>query len=245
MINKNYTKKITGNKSSVSGQTLIETVVAIFILVMGITAAAGLAIYALNTSSNTTKQIIATGLAREGVEAVKNMRDTNWLKIDYDDDCYNYQTGASDAICYQDWLGDTGCGGTDNERGYCMDPGNSDQPYRLVFSNSATNKFWTMQTENQAEYGLNLVKNINDSAFTGYYVSANGLSNGNSDYYRKVTLTKTTSAPYHNGDNMEKIEVLSQVWWADKKCPRATNWSGTKAACRVEIRSYLTNWKDY
>ena len=59
------------------GQTLIETLAAVFILVMGVSASVGLAIYAFNTSGGVVKQIIATGLAREGLEAVRNMRDSN------------------------------------------------------------------------------------------------------------------------------------------------------------------------
>ena len=57
---------------------------------MGVSSAVGLAIYAFNSSSSVTKQIIATGLAREGIEAVKNMRDTNWLQqTTIDTNCYN------------------------------------------------------------------------------------------------------------------------------------------------------------
>jgi hypothetical protein len=39
-------------------------------MIMGITAALGLANYSLNASSNIVKQLVAVGLAREGVEAV-------------------------------------------------------------------------------------------------------------------------------------------------------------------------------
>jgi len=62
-----------------NGQTIIETMVAVFILMTGI-----LSIFALSQDTNTLafnikNQNIGTGLAREGIEAIKNIRDTNWL----------------------------------------------------------------------------------------------------------------------------------------------------------------------
>jgi Tfp pilus assembly protein PilV len=65
-----------------SGQTLIETIAAIFILTMALTAGLGLTIYVLSHSKTTLDEIVATNLAREGIDVVKNMRDTNWLESD-------------------------------------------------------------------------------------------------------------------------------------------------------------------
>ena len=86
------------------GQTLIETMVAVFVLTMGIVAALGLANFAVSTSRNIVKQITGMGLAREGVEAIKNMRDTNWLKGTLVDTCYNFVTLGTDGSCYTTWL---------------------------------------------------------------------------------------------------------------------------------------------
>ena len=87
-------------------QTLIETLAAIFILTMGVTAGVGLANYALGSSNSLKQQFIATGLAREGIEAIKNMRDTNWLQAGtISSNCYDYaNTGANDGQCYKNWL---------------------------------------------------------------------------------------------------------------------------------------------
>ncbi len=73
-----------------NGQTLIETLVASFILVMGITAALTLATYSLGATNNIRQQTIGLGLAREGLEVVKNMRDTNWLRGTSSSDCYDF-----------------------------------------------------------------------------------------------------------------------------------------------------------
>lgn len=95
-------------KTKYLGQTLIETMVALFILSMGVSSAVGLSIYAFGSSNTILNQIIGTGLAREGIEAVRNMRDTNWLNDSLiTNGCYNFVTGAIDSEnCYQNWLGD-------------------------------------------------------------------------------------------------------------------------------------------
>ena len=67
---------------SQAGQTLIETIVAIFVLTMSLLTSLGLTIYVLANSDKNTNEIIATNLAREGVEVVRMMRDTNWLGLD-------------------------------------------------------------------------------------------------------------------------------------------------------------------
>jgi len=62
------------------GETILETVIAMGILAIGITissAIIGSSIRNMNTSKN---RIIAVNIAREGVEAMRNIRDTNWLK---------------------------------------------------------------------------------------------------------------------------------------------------------------------
>ncbi|OGC82753.1 MAG: hypothetical protein A2788_02530 [Candidatus Abawacabacteria bacterium RIFCSPHIGHO2_01_FULL_46_8] len=61
------------------GVSLIETLVALFILALGITAALSLLGYVSGITAGTKNRIIATNLAREGIEAVRNIRDSNWL----------------------------------------------------------------------------------------------------------------------------------------------------------------------
>ncbi|MBL8029794.1 MAG: hypothetical protein JNN11_00935 [Candidatus Doudnabacteria bacterium] len=237
---KSFTKKQTFFQS---GQTLIETLVAIFILVMGIVAALGLAIYALNASSNVTKQIIAIGLTREGVEAVKNMRDTNWLKLSLDTDCYEYVSGSNTAKCYKNWLDNGGnWNNNGNDRGYRMDPGGVPTSYRLGLDNSSSNKIWTLNSAG-SNWGLDNGLAISNSSFQGLYVPNTSQPNGTSEFYRKITLTKQNSTgPYR--DNLERLLVTTQVWWTDKKCPRSVDWPGL-GKCSIQLQTYLTNWKNY
>jgi type II secretory pathway pseudopilin PulG len=225
-----------------SGQTLIETVIAIFILVSGITAAVGLAIYAFSSSQNVTKQIIAVGLAREGIEAVKNMRDTNWLKIpSLDSDCYNFVTSNNDAPCYKQWMNPSG------GFNYNLLPASDEKEYRLGID-PVGSLFWQLNLEN-ASYGLNFDSNVSGVGFTGYYNTPNsgGVLNGSSDFYRKITLrTNGTNddPPFDHTAPGPRLHVVVQVWWTEKKCPRVTDWPGL-GKCSIELQTYLTNWKNY
>lgn len=256
MPEKNQKFVLKAKEQDVQGQTLIETLVAIFILVMGVTAAVGLAIYALNSSSSITKQIIATGLAREGIEAVKNMRDVNWLRDTLaTNGCYNYVTaGTGQSPCYINWLGDTNlsiapfCLNPSKNQGNCNGSGTPTENYNLGFD-STDNNFWSLQVQSANGKNYGLVFNSNP-ATSGFYApgGGGGLTCGNgagrADYCRKVVLTVITTSPYDKDANLPLLQVQSQVWWVDKKCPRSADWPGL-GKCSVEIDTNLTNWKDY
>lgn len=234
------------------GQTLIETLAAAFILTMGMSAAVGLAIFAFNTSGGIVKQIIATGLAREGLEAVRNMRDTNWLKDTLIvNGCYDFSTGqAGKANCYPNWLNKTFCINPTNNNGNC----NGDAPvgtainYYLGFDSSVQNSWILTKDKATLYYGLNFndPNASNNWQTNGFYAPGAGVTcqNSSSGYCRKIIITKIATAPY-NQDVGPLLQVQSQVWWADKKCPKVADFSGASVTCRLELDTYLTNWKNF
>ncbi|MEK7524040.1 MAG: prepilin-type N-terminal cleavage/methylation domain-containing protein [Patescibacteria group bacterium] len=63
-----------------SGFTLIETVLAIAVIGMVITAAASLTRSSLRMGYETMHRFTAFHLAEEGVEVVRHLRDSNWLQ---------------------------------------------------------------------------------------------------------------------------------------------------------------------
>jgi len=77
--------------------TLIETAVAIFVLTVGILTVSSLISYLLSISSIASQKLIASYLAQEGIEIVRNIRDTNLLNNDR-----NWDYGLNDG----DWQGD-------------------------------------------------------------------------------------------------------------------------------------------
>lgn len=64
-----------------SGQTLLEVIIALGIITSVLFAVWALFLSNYNTERETETRIVAANLAREGIEAVKNLRDSNWIKI--------------------------------------------------------------------------------------------------------------------------------------------------------------------
>ena len=235
------------NSDSQKGQTLIETVVAVFIMIMGIVSALGLAIYSLNASSNISKQIIAVGLAREGVEVVKNMRDTNWLKDTLSTTCYDYPSVTKSASCYEGWLNPAR--GTD----FGLASPSDLKDYSINFDGTSS-LLWELNPASvpqNIEFGLN----YDPAAENGFYYSVTA-EKSNSDFYRKITIEKIVDyAPYDFGNpayNYPLLIVTSQVWWKDKGCPVIENEEAPPSyddvqntKCLITLKMYLTNWKNY
>lgn len=218
-----------------SGQTLIETLVAAFVLTMGISAALGLATYALNATSSIKQRVIAAGLAREGIEAVKNMRDTNWLRGTLSTECYNFETQDKTANCYADWLNPLA------GNGYNIDPSSTAKTYILDFNANDT-QFWKL-TENNKAFGLNFSY---DSMELGTYHTNGGITvtESNSGFGRAITITPDSSFSPFNQDTGPRLTVTSEVWWSDKNCP-VSDLIPTDSACKIKLETYLTNWKTF
>lgn len=62
------------------GFSFVEVMISVFILLVGIVTVLGLMASVLKNSIDAKDQEIAGFLAQEGVELVKNVRDTNWAK---------------------------------------------------------------------------------------------------------------------------------------------------------------------
>jgi len=60
--------------------TLIELVVSIFIILLTLGGVFSLLYQTLKVTSDLPDQLIANYLAQEGMEVVRNIRDTNWIK---------------------------------------------------------------------------------------------------------------------------------------------------------------------
>lgn len=233
------------------GQTLIETLVACFILVMGISAALGLATYSLRATGNIKQQTIGLGLAREGLEVVKNMRDTNWLRSALlSTDCYNFSDGSQTAPCYKDWLNVEG-GYNISEGTYSLrTPVKGDLPWELV----PTADEFGLDFSTGSKSGGGDIEPVDGGAAadseiqsggTIFYSGADGLpaQKGNSGFARKITITEDTFPPFdHAGDTGPRLKVTSQVWWSGRDC-EMTEDVNPKKDCSVTLETYLTNWR--
>jgi hypothetical protein len=78
-------------------ETLIEVIMAIFVVALGSAAATSLVISALQTNAITRDNLLALNLATEGAEAMRNIRDSNWIKYAYDKQkCWNMNAEAAE-----------------------------------------------------------------------------------------------------------------------------------------------------
>jgi hypothetical protein len=82
-------KKFISN--SIEGISLIEGIISITIISVGFLSAVALTVSNIKASSYANNKFIALSLAWEGTEAVRNIRDSNWLNKDlnWDDNIYS------------------------------------------------------------------------------------------------------------------------------------------------------------
>lgn len=81
------------------GETLAETIIALMILAIGITFSGVLMANSLGNISSSKNRIVAVNIAREGLEIVRNIRDSNWLRFSGNRrDCWNHLPGPSSEV---------------------------------------------------------------------------------------------------------------------------------------------------
>lgn len=71
---------ITRKKNLQSGFTLLETIVAVSLILVGLTAVLTLLSQSLFFVPNLQNRLIAAHLAQEGLETVRGLRNNNWLQ---------------------------------------------------------------------------------------------------------------------------------------------------------------------
>lgn len=75
--------------------TLIETLIAIFLVSVGVAGALTLVSQTIAFTRITSSRLIALYLGKEGIEVVRNIRDSNFLKIHKGVEGINWDTGLT------------------------------------------------------------------------------------------------------------------------------------------------------
>jgi Tfp pilus assembly protein PilV len=142
-MKKNLTsKKINKNPS---GFSMMEIVIAVFLISTGLIVAVELISSGVASSMNSRDQLIATELAQEGLELVRNMRDNNWAKgddsfthIPADETCsIDYTQDASQMHCPNS-LGTSKLYLEDNTNLYTCSPSATDTKFHRNIINTAS-----------------------------------------------------------------------------------------------------------
>ncbi|MBU1019178.1 hypothetical protein KJ764_04370 [Patescibacteria group bacterium] len=81
-------------KKHLRAESLIETIVAVTVIALGAVSVGIMVRTGLVGDELSQDRMFATNLAKEGIDAVSNIRDTNWLRYGLqNDDCWNTADG--------------------------------------------------------------------------------------------------------------------------------------------------------
>jgi len=228
-------KKFTTRFKERAADTLIEVMVALFVLTLGSLAATSLVVSSLQANTFSKDSLVAVNLAVEGIEAIRNIRDTNWIKFAYDkENCW---------LMYPDKQAGDNCSGAN-----LIDTG-----YYSVDLNASTYAWELTQVETDTGTGLNMEDGITstEERYQLFYIDinagvdsdGNGGANDDRDIYVSKAIYDSVPAQQVNGSKFyraifadldgsgERMDVTSLVQW------RAGN-----AVHQIELISTLTNF---
>ncbi len=139
--------------------TLIETILAVTLMTIVLTAVFGLVLMTMTANQRNLHQIQATFYAQEGLEAVRYMRDSNWLQ--------NYTWDGGAALWGADFHVDESTP-TVTRTVVQKSCTGSDPCYQLSASDSEEDR--TLTTSNGFEFQRSLEFKAVDSASTGDFL---------------------------------------------------------------------------
>ncbi|MFH0819368.1 MAG: prepilin-type N-terminal cleavage/methylation domain-containing protein [Patescibacteria group bacterium] len=179
------------------GQTLIEVIIAVSIMLIGIISIVSLSITSRMISTISSQELLAAHLAREGVEVIRNIRDSNWLQRQSDG------TTSWDAELYS----------------------GTDYTAVAIFKYTGTSPVggqWTLNwTPNSTSHAMTKIYlNIGH-----IYTSYTGATPEVTPYRRLITLNPicsdgsiiTSSTCTASGLTKVGIQVISRVEWSDRE----------------------------
>ncbi len=240
MCNKLFSKSAPPSLRKQSGFTLVEVIVATMVIVVGILATVSVANVSVRASGDNERKVVGTNLAREGVELVRNIRDTNWQTYveegrmktanpsynrlrnkDVDWDCFPTDPPLSIVSCHGEHLSkDFSATKGAMQAVVGSDPATPDtSPYLIPKPANVTTK--------SPAYLLCL-----RPLAPKVYVPSPGTScPTGKGYYRRVTIES------RRGDKgSDNMYVRSAVTWEGQ--PGGPN-------AEIVVEEYLTNWRDF
>ncbi len=92
MASNTYIKPIKHSR----GETLLEVLIALVVLIIGSVTATSLILTSIKANLYNKDALQALNLAQEGIEYMRNLRDTNWIRFSANrQDCWNVKPGAA------------------------------------------------------------------------------------------------------------------------------------------------------
>jgi len=201
------------------GFTMIEVLIALAVFTIGIVGGLTLALANYNTDKENFNRVAGANLAREGIELVKNIRDSNWLRVEDNADCFGdpctWSYGLADYnyiyLDYNDDIVSAGihtCDCSTDDLSYCIEFVCNSQLYL------DSNGYYNHDDPVTATRFERLIK-LQAICLSG--VGAQSISGDNS---------------CNAGDTLIGFKVTARV-----------NWPQGSGIGHVEVADYLYNWR--
>jgi len=227
LIIKIYYIKSNSVKKTKQATSIVEIMVIMLILVSWIVWMYKVYSKSENLSLSTKNKITAIQIAREWIEAVKNIRDTNWVLFSADtENCWNVHNYNIDCVWNSTTTNDIPWNEIakivrDTNNRWILDWGWSNDKYFWLGSHISDYKIKIDSNWFYTQSWWTLLK----PTFTRY-IEFEYLD----DWRVPNNFTKTPPTP----SNEQKVKVYSVVQWAD---------SSSSKPHKVEFTTVLTNWK--
>lgn len=221
------------------GQGILEVVIAMSVVVMGLVSIMSLVFFNINVQNYNHNMLIASNLVREGIEIIRNTRDSNWLDLDkdWDDSLFIEEDSGVDKdansfviISWNQWpnlpAGSSGYGIV---------------PTGMLWKNCIDNEYQTAS----AICKLSLIPLVTDSDYQTFSHSVNFLEGEDTNFYRmiyineicdngvaEIILTNYRDFCETHGYSKIGMQVISKVAWENKGSMRI-----------IEAEERIYNWR--
>ncbi len=202
------------------GFSLIEVIVAVAIIVMVVFSATSLLVSIIRSNKDNVNTLIAYGLAQEGLEAVRNIRDSNWLLG------ASFEGAVGTRVVSQPW-GETFPENEGDIKNYTID---YLEPGTIKVNTSA-------ELSNVAPWVLTVLSSEGDP----------GMDDQTQLYKTTSQLFPETRYTHNGGDEKTPFHRYVTITREEEKKYRVTsivNWQEGVRQREVRLDTELTNWKE-
>lgn len=214
-------------KKSYRATSIIEAMVVLLIVVVGITGVFSLMTSSSKLADSTWRRIEAIQIARDGLEAFTNIRDTNWIKFwaDYEN-CWNTLNYDSNCIWDSSSPYQSNYIEISNNQGIRISRNANNQFFIWIQSHGWNNNFWDT-------WYIDLFQVKKDP--NGIYSQSPSALNTLKHIYTREIQVDYLKVDWSLGNKKDPImKVTAIVQWQDiaKNEPQ-----------KIEMSTKLTNWK--
>lgn len=212
-------KKITHRwRNQKPAESLVEVVIAVFVVALGSASATSLIVSAVQANGFSKDSLVALNLAVEGIEAMRSVRDTNWIKFGYDKaNCWNVLPGSAPGVDCTLAANKIGVGAASTYYSADLDPTNYSWSLPAGIAN-ALDLSSVLPTNDSYRLGFVDLNGAGDKDMyiTSNFIGSTGFSDsGDSKFYRMIEISYDDGSGNPTGDPLtsEVMNVTSAVQW--------------------------------